>query len=82
MERLFQQAEVRLRSRRHLGGHLASFQSGYHSGYHQQSDYASVDEPSGDRAHDLGNQDHDLRRQEGWKKVAVTKSCLPRRSFL
>ncbi len=73
MEVLLQQAEVRLRSHRHLGGHLASFQSGYHSGYHQQSDYASLDEPSGDRPHDLGYQDHDLWRQEGWEEVAKTK---------
>ena len=76
MEMLLQQAEVRLRSHRHHGGNLASFQSGYYSGSHQQSDYASFDEPSCYRGHSLGNQTHGLRRSQEEGKVAPTKLRL------
>lgn len=75
LERLFQQAEECLRSRRHFGDNLASLPSAGYRGHHQQCAYAVVDESSGDRSHDLGHQDHDLRRQEE-RKVASTKSEL------
>ena len=76
MENVLQQSQVRLGAHRHIGWHLASFQSSYHSGYHQSSGYATLDESSCHRTHDLGYQDHDLWRQERWRKeVALTKSC-------